>query len=183
MTASARKSRQQPDPRRQARLAAVQALYQVELGEATPDTVVLEFLQHRLEEDVDGLMLGEVDRTLFGDLVKRVVARREDLGATAAAALSEGWSFQRLETLLRIILLCGTHELIDRPDIPARAVINEYVDLAKAFFSEREPNLVNGVLDRLAHRLRPDEMGEAPAPPAGDPDADATRAAPDSGDA
>lgn len=166
MTASARKSRtgrQQPDPRRQARLAAVQALYQVELGEATPDTVVLEFLQHRLEEDNDGLVIGEVDRGLFGDLVKRVSARRDDLGATAAAALSEGWNFQRLETLLRIILLCGTHELIDRPDVPARAVIDEYVDLAKAFFSEREPNLVNGVLDRLAHRLRPDEMGRAPA--------------------
>lgn len=165
MSATARKSAHgHRDTRRQARLAAVQALYQVELGEATPESVVLEFLQHRLDEDNEGLVIGKVDRTLFGDLVKRVAGRREELSDMIAGALSEGWHVERLETLLRIILLCGAYELSDRPDVPARAVIHEYVELAKAFFDEREPNLVNGVLDRLAHVLRAEELGaEGPA--------------------
>lgn len=160
MSAAARKSTQgrSRDTRRQARLAAVQALYQVELGELTPESVVLEFLQHRLEEDVDGLVIGKVDRALFGDLVKSVTARRQQLTKLVESTLSEGWHVERLETLLRIILLCGAFELSERTDVPARSVIYEYVELAKAFFNDREPNLVNGVLDKLARTLRPDEL-------------------------
>lgn len=159
-TAARRDQARHRDTRRQARLAAVQALYQVELGEATPDSVVQEFLQHRLEEDNEGLVLGKIDRSLFGELVQRVAAERGGLSETVAGALSAGWHVERLETLLRIILLCGAYELRDRPAIPARAVIHEYVELAKAFFDEREPNLVNGVLDRLAHVLRPGELDD-----------------------
>jgi N utilization substance protein B len=147
-----------PDTRRQARLAAVQALYQVELGQATADSVVTEFLQHRLDEEIDGLRLGRIDRGLFGDLVKGVTGRRDELVETVGAGISPGWSVQRLETLLRIIMMCGVFELAHRPSTPARAVIYEYVDLAKAFFEDREPGMVNGVLDHLAHTLRPEEM-------------------------
>jgi N utilization substance protein B len=147
-----------PDERRQARLAAVQALYQVELGEIAADTVVHEFLQHRLEEVIDGVQLGRIDRGLFGDLVKGVTQHRADLAETAGSAIAEGWTLERLETLLRIILLCGTFELAHRPQTPARAAIHEYVDLAKAFFDDREPKMVNGVLDHLAQVLRPEEM-------------------------
>lgn len=160
VSAAARNSTQgrSRDTRRQARLAAVQALYQVELGESTPESVVLEFLQYRLEEDFDGLVIGKVDRALFSDLVNSVAARRKDLTKLVQSTLSDGWHVERLETLLRIILLCGAFELSDRTDVPARSVIYEYVELAKAFFNDREPNLVNGVLDKLARTLRPDEL-------------------------
>ncbi len=152
-----------PDRRRQARLAAVQALYQVELGEMTADRVVTEFLEHRLEETIDGVQLGQIDRGLFADIVKGVVAHRADLTQSLAGSLAEGWSFERLERLLRIIMMCGLFELAHRPATPARTAIYEYVDLAKAFFDDREPRMVNGVLDHLARALRPEEIGARPA--------------------
>ncbi|WP_051432098.1 transcription antitermination factor NusB [Rhodovibrio salinarum] len=153
---------QGPDRRRQARLAAVQALYQVELGEMTADRVVTEFLQYRLDETIDGIQLGRIDRGLFGDIVKGVVAHRTDLIDSLSGALAEGWSFERLERLLRIIMMCGLFELAHRPATPARTAIHEYVDLAKAFFDDREPRMVNGVLDHLAQVLRPEEIAERP---------------------
>lgn len=149
---------QAPDRRRQARLAAVQALYQVEVGEASPQSVILEFLRHRLDEEIDGVRLGRIDRSLFGELVKNVWADRRNLEDMVAAVLDEDWAVERLERLLRLILVCGAYELAERPHVPARAVINEYVELARAFFGGKEPALVNGVLDRLARSLREGEF-------------------------
>ncbi len=162
MTAAAQDRRTEgrlPDRRGQARLAAVQALYQVELGELSPRSVIHEFLEHRLDEEIDGLRLGRIDRKLFGELVEQVSRRRRELEDMIAAVLDEEWTVERLETVLRIILACGAYELAERPSVPARAIINEYVELARAFFSDREPNLVNGILDRLAHTLREEEFG------------------------
>lgn len=154
---SARRSAPAPDRRHQARLAAVQALYQVQLGRASPQSVVLEFLHHRLDEEIDGLRIGKIDRTLFGELVNGVSEQKTQIEKTIAAVLDEDWEIGRLETLLRIILACGVYELMERPNMPARAVINEYMDLAHAFFSGKEPAMVNGILDRLAHSLRGEE--------------------------
>lgn len=154
------------DRRRQARMAAVQAVYQIELGEASPRSVILEFLEHRLDEDIDGLRLGEVDRPLFTELVEQVWARREEFDDMTAAVLDEAWQVERLERLLRLILRCGCYELTERRDIPARVVMNEYVELARAFFGGKEPAMVNGILDRLAHELRPEEFD--PGQSAGD---------------
>lgn len=148
-----------PDRRRQARLAAVQALYQVDMGKLTPRSVIFEFLEHRLDEEIDGLRLGRIDRTLFGELVEKVPQRRGELDDMIAAVLGEEWSVERLETVLRIILECGAYEMAERQAVPARAIINEYVEMARAFFNEREPSLVNGVLDKLAHTLRAEEFG------------------------
>lgn len=152
-----------PDRRRQARLAAVQAIYQVELGEMTAERVVGEFLQYRLDETIDGVQLGRIDRGLFGDIVKGVAGHRADLIDSLSGALAEGWSYARLERLLQIIMMCGLFELAHRPATPARTAIHEYVDLAKAFFNDREPRMVNGVLDHLARTLRPDELGDRPS--------------------
>ncbi|RDD63785.1 transcription antitermination factor NusB [Ferruginivarius sediminum] len=160
MTAAASPSPDAPklDRRRQARLAAVQALYQVDLGKVSPQSVILEFLQHRLDEEIDGVRLGKIDRSLFGELVNGVSARREELEDMVAAVLDEDWPLDRLERLLRLILACGVYELAERPSVPARAVINEYVELARAFFDGKEPAMVNGVLDRLGHSLREEEF-------------------------
>ena len=141
-----------------ARLAAVQALYQIELSEGDAEQVIAEFAGHRLGEDVEGLGLAKPDRSLFAELVRGVHRHRRDLDDMIAAVLTEDWTIERLERLLLCILRAGAHELADRPDVPARVVISEYVDLADAFYGEKETGLVNGMLDRLARELRPDEL-------------------------
>lgn len=150
------------DRRRHARMAAVQALYQVEVGEGSPRAVIAEFVRHRLAEDIDGLRLGEVDRTLFAELVEQVWRRRGEFDDIIAAVLDADWQVERLERLLRLILRCGVYELAQRTDIPAPVVMNEYVELARAFFGGKEPAMVNGVLDRLARELRFEDLEPAP---------------------
>jgi len=151
-----------------ARLAAVQALYQLALSEGDVEQVIAEFTRHRLGEVVDGVDLVKPDRALFAELVRGVVRNRRDLDDMIAAVLVEDWTIERLETLLACILRAGAHELADRGDIPARVVISEYVDLADAFYGDKETGLVNGVLDRLARELRPAELavpGDGGKPP------------------
>lgn len=138
-----------------ARLAAVQALYQLELNPGRgADAVIGEFVRHRLGREIDGDVYGEADQALFADIVRGVAADRERLDETLSAALSEEWPLGRLETLLRLILEAGAYELLHRPDIPPRVTISEYGSIAHAFFSGKEPGLANGVFDRLARTLR-----------------------------
>jgi N utilization substance protein B len=138
-----------------ARLAAVQALYQLELNPGRgADSVVGEFIHHRIGREIDGEVYGTADEGLFADIVRGVAAHRERLDETLSAALSEEWPLGRLETLLRIILESGAYELVHRADIPPRVTMSEYVAIAHAFFDGKEPSLANGVLDRLARTLR-----------------------------
>lgn len=147
-----------------ARLLAVQALYQIDINGGTPDAVVLEFIQFRAEEfeGEDFVAPADADRAMFADIVRGVARAREDLDALVGACLDSGRSVERLEPLLRAILLAGTYELRSRADVPMRVAISEYVDIADAFFEAKEPGLVNAVLDRVAHVLRPDEFDRAP---------------------
>lgn len=152
--ASARAARQ----RASARLAAVQALYQMELAGSTPEQVIREFVELRLKEDVDGVRLAEADRRLLGELVRGVAAERDELDDMLAAVLDEDWPVERLEPLLLVLLRAGAYELSARPAVPARVVISEYLAVADAFFSAKEPALVNGVLDKIARALRPEDF-------------------------
>ena len=138
-----------------ARLGAVQALYQLELnpGRGT-EAAIREFVRDRLGREIDGDLYGEADAELFADIVRGVAHSRERLDETLSAALSEEWPLARLETLLRLILEAGAYELVHRPDIPPRVTMSEYVAIAYAFFTGKEPGLANGVLDRLARALR-----------------------------
>jgi len=148
-----------------ARLAAVQALYQIELSGAAPDVVLDEFLDHRLKEEVDGVRLDGADRVMLRDLVAGIAKEANTLDDMLSAVLEDDWPVERLETLLRLVLRAGAYELSERRDVPPRVVIAEYVDLADAFFGGKEPGMVNGVLDRLARSLRPEAFvaGGAPA--------------------
>ena len=145
-------------PRSTARLAAVQALYQIEISGGEVEQVISEFAGYRLDEVVDGVSLVKPDRAFFAELVRGVALNRRDLDDMIAAVLVEDWAVERLETLLACILRAGAHELADRADVPARVIVSEYVDLADAFYGERETGLINGVLDRLARELRLDEL-------------------------
>ena len=139
-----------------ARLAAVQALYQLELNPAAEaEDVVREFQRHRLGREIDGDHYGEPDIALFEDVVRGVAGDLDRLDETVSVVLSEEWPLLRLEAVLRAILRAGAYELLHRPDVPPRVAISEYTDIAHAFFSGKEPGLANGVLDRLGRLLHP----------------------------
>jgi transcription antitermination protein NusB len=148
--------------RSMARLAAVQALYQIDLTSASPEPVVAEFRRHRLEEAAGG---APADHEFFGDLVEGVYARRAEIDALLTPLLATGWTLERLETVLRAILRAGAFEIVARGDIPGRVVIDEYVSVARAFFDGQEPGVVNGILDRLARQVRAGEFESQPRAP------------------
>jgi N utilization substance protein B len=146
--------------RHAARLAAVQAIYQIGAAGATVEQVLTEFVRHRIDAPEAKDSYAGADRALFADIVRGVDGRRAALDEMLAAALAENWTVDRLDRVLHAILLAGAYEIVARTDIPPRVVISEYIDLAHAFFDGREPAMVNGVLDRLAHVVRRDEMGD-----------------------
>jgi N utilization substance protein B len=142
-----------------ARLAAVQALYQLELNPGLgAEGVVREFVRHRLGREIDGDVYGEADAALFSEIVGGVSDDRERLDQAIAAALSDEWPLGRLETILRVILEAAAYEIMHRPDIPPRVTLSEYVHIADAFFAGKEPALANGVLHHLANSLRGTEL-------------------------
>jgi N utilization substance protein B len=146
------------DPRRAARLAAVQALYQIALAGAEPAAVIAEFTRHRMTRPLEeGGTLGG-DPQLFADIVNGVSAKRPDLDAMIAAVLTPEWTVERLEAVLLAVLRAGAYEISSRPDLPPKIAISEYVAIAGAFLGDREVGLVNGLLDRLARQLRPEDF-------------------------
>lgn len=145
-------------PRTASRLAAVQALYQIDVTGGVPSSVILEFSRHNLPGNAPDESFGDPDAQMFGDLVTGVSARREDIDRGIAAVLTPDWPLERLEIILRAILRAGAYELLALPKVPTRVVISEYLDIAHAFFEGKEPGLVNGVLDRLARQLRPESF-------------------------
>ena len=149
------------NPRRAARMAAVQALYQMLLTGLPADTVIAEFEQYRRAGETESCPLEAADVALFSDIVRGAAARKPDIESVLLPVLPEDWPLARLETLLRAVLWAGAYELMARPDVPLQVVINEYVDAAHAFFAGKEPAFVNAVLDRLARDLRPGETKAA----------------------
>ncbi len=139
--------------RRAARLAAVQAIYQIDLTGAEAASVLTEFRHHRLGRGAD--------RSLFEDLVQGAWTRRQEIDQALSGALVASWPLHRLARPLRSIMRVGVYELTAHEAVPAAVVINEYVDLAHAFFGGKEPGMVNAVLDRLAQGLRPDQSAGA----------------------
>lgn len=137
-----------------ARLAAVQALYQRQM-EATPLARLLdEFHQHRLGREIEDAQYADAEVEFFDDIVRGVDARHEEIDALLTGRLAEGWSLARLDKTMLQILRAGAYELIARADIPTGTVISEYIDVAHAFFDEREAKFVNGVLDAVAKAVR-----------------------------
>ena len=151
--------------RSRARLAAAQALYQMELGGEDAGDVVSEFRSHRLgfEQDAaQGETLADADEKLFADIVNGVVARQVEIDRALAGALSAGWPLERIDATLRALFRAAAYELVARPDVPARVVLDEYIRVADAFFGSDEVKFANGVLNTLARRVRPDEFAAAP---------------------
>ncbi len=138
-----------------ARLAAVQALYQMELAGEGVDTVIAEFSNHRFDSDMEGEALAEADEAYFAEIVRGVVDGQRDIDTAVKARLASNWRLERLDSTLRALLRAGAWELRDRQDVPREIVIDEYVELAKAFFDDAEAKFVNAALDGVARDVRP----------------------------
>lgn len=137
-----------------ARLAAVQALYQHEM-ENTPEAQLLdEFHRHRIGMEIDDAQFAEAEIAFFDDVVKGVIARRDEIDTLLSTKLAQGWAIARLDRTMLQILRAGSYELMARPDVSTGTAINEYLDVAHAFFDQREKNFVNGVLDAVAKQVR-----------------------------
>ena len=140
-----------------ARLAAVQALYQMEVSGTGVEAVVREFSDHRFDRAIggeDGEALAAADEAFFAELVRGVVAEQRRIDPSIAQRLAQGWRLERLDATVRAILRAGAFELAHRPDVPVEVVINEYVDLARSFFEGPDPGFVNAALDGLARDVR-----------------------------
>lgn len=156
----ASRPRQGPQARSVARLRSVQALYQMDMAGTDLSMLIEEYGRGRVpvEDDDAEEELAEVDATFFAELVRGVVRRQRDIDPVIDEQLAIGWRLVRIEATLRAILRAAVFELMERPDVPGRVVINEYINVAHAFFQEDEPKVVNGILDRLAKRYRPEEF-------------------------
>lgn len=134
-----------------ARMAATQALYQLELEpDNHPSQVILQFVSHHFQQRDELVQYIKPDLQWFETLVKGVVENRESLDSLISSTLSEDWRLDRLEVILRTILRLGAYELITALEIPTPVIINEYVSLTKAFFDQKEPAFVNASLDKIA---------------------------------
>jgi len=136
-----------------ARLAAVQALYQMETAGAGVDAVVREFADFRFDADLDGAPLAAADERFFTDIVQGVVREQSRIDRAIARRLAEGWRLERLDATVRAALRCGVFELMERQDVPVEVAIDEYVEIAKAFTDEA--GFLNAALDAISRDVRP----------------------------
>lgn len=137
-----------------ARLAAVQASYQRSMEHTPTAQLIHEFHQHRLGATIEDVEYNEAEVAFFDDLVTGSIAREAELDAAISTRLSTGWSLDRLDKPMRALLRVATYELLARGDVPVKTVINEYIDVADAFYDQREKGFVNGLLDAVAKDVR-----------------------------
>jgi len=155
--ASERKANQ----RGAARLAAVQALYQMDIAGTGINDILAEFESHWMGQEVEGNQYLPAEAAFFREVVGGVVREQRNLDPLIDAALAQSWPLKRIEAILRAVLRAGAFELGHRRDVPARVVVSEYVDVANAFVEREETGMVNAVLDALARGLRGPEFADA----------------------
>ena len=143
------------------RLAAVQALYQMDIAATGLNEILAEFESHWLGREVEGEQYLPAEAAFFRDVVTGFVAEQRRLDPLIDAALAAGWPLKRVEAILRAALRAGAYELDKRLDIPARVIVSEYVAVAHAFVATQETGMVNAVLDQLARQLRAAEFDQA----------------------
>jgi N utilization substance protein B len=144
-----------------ARLAAVQALYQMDIAGTGVNDIFAEFESHWLGGEVEGDKYLPAEAAFFRDVVSGVVRDQARLDPLIDDALSKGWPLKRIDAILRAVLRAGSYELEHRKDVPGRVVVSEYVDVAHAFVEAEETGMVNAVLDQIARQFRADEFSRA----------------------
>jgi len=144
-----------------ARLAAVQALYQMDIASTGLNEILAEFESHWIGREVEGAQYLPAEAAFFRDVVSGVLREQRSIDPLVDKVLSDGWPLKRIETILRAVLRAGAYELGHRNDVPARVVVAEYVDIANAFVDKDETGMVNAVLDQLARHFRQGEFQRA----------------------
>lgn len=142
-----------------ARLAVVQALYQMEVASKGLNEIFAEFESHWMGREIEGDQYKPAEVAFFREVLQGVLDNQMTIDRQIDQALQGGWPLHRIESVMRAILRAGAYELRGRKDVPTRVVIKEYVDVAGAFFGPTESGMINAVLDRLARDLRPGELG------------------------
>jgi N utilization substance protein B len=162
MMADSKKPAKTPDRkanrRGAARLAAVQALYQMDIAGAGINDIFAEFESHWLGNEVEGDKYLPAEAAFFKDVVAGVVRDQARLDPLIDDALQKGWPLKRIDAILRAVLRAGSYELEHRKDVPGRVVVSEYVDVAHAFVEKEETGMVNAVLDQIARQFRAEEF-------------------------
>ena len=149
-----------PAERSAARLAAVQALYQMEVSGKGVIDALAEFEAFWIGREVEGITFKPAENEFFRDLLGGVVREQRAIDGKIDTALAAGWPLKRIEAVIRAILRAGAYELLFRKDVPARVAISEYVEVAHSFYDQDEPGLVNAVLDAIAREARGGELNE-----------------------
>ena len=145
-----------------ARLAAVQALFQMEQTGQGVNAAVRDFLNDRLGLGDEGQPVEEADPDMFKGIVEGVVEHQSKLDQAISARLAAGWRLDRIDSTTRSILRAASYELAERWDLAPAIVVDAYVGIASAFFEEGdETRFVNGVLDKLAIDLRKGDAARA----------------------
>jgi N utilization substance protein B len=146
------------EQRSAARLAIVQALYQMEVAGKGLNEIFAEFETHWIGREIEGVQYKPAELAFFRAILQGVLDDQAAIDRQIDTALEGGWPLQRIEAALRAVLRAGAYELRSRKDVPARVVIKEYVDVAGAFFGSVESGMINAVLDRIARDARPGEL-------------------------
>src|SRR5437868_4462577 len=141
-----------------ARLAAVQALYQMDIASTGLNEILAEFESHWIGREVEGAQYLPAEAAFFRDIVSGVLREQRNLDPLVDSALARSWPLKRIEAILRAVLRAGAYELRHRSDVPARVVVSEYVDVANAFVDKDETGMVNAVLDQIARHFRSSEF-------------------------
>jgi transcription antitermination protein NusB len=141
-----------------ARLAAVQALYQMDVAGTGLNDILAEFESHWIGQEVEGEQYLPAQKTFFRSLLTGVLNEQRRIDPIIDDALSKGWPLKRVETMLRAILRAGAYELICVNDVPARVVVTEYADIGSAFLDKDETGMINAVLDQLGRQFRTGEL-------------------------
>jgi len=144
--------------RTNARLGAVQALYQLEAAGQGVETVILEFETHRLGGEIEGAALHDADSVLFGTIVRGAVSTQQKIDPYIERNLADGWALKRINSTARAVLRAALVELVLEPTTPVRVILDEYVEIAKSFFDDADIKFINGLLDAAAHDIRNDEF-------------------------
>ncbi len=146
-----------------ARLAAVQATYMIAYGQLSVDEVIRDFINGEVGRYVidekdnnteEMIKISDIDTNYFATLVRGVHEKKEYIEKSLSSYLNEGWSFERMDGTMQALLLCAVYEIINTLDVDVKVIIQEYVDLAYAFFSKNEPKMINALLDQIAHEVR-----------------------------
>ena len=157
-----RRDERKANRRGAARLAAVQALYQMDIAATGLNDILAEFESHWIGREVEGAQYLPAEAAFFRDVVSGVVREQRSLDPLIDQVLAGGWPLKRIEAILRAVLRAGAYELAHRSDVPARVIVSEYVGVANAFVDRDETGLVNAVLDQIARQFRAGELGSAP---------------------